>query len=141
MQRANSKPKLIITGTPIRVSCTIESFSYSENDGTGDIAFNITLKEHRSVSVSSSAVVQVSSDSSSGSSSGASSGAENGGTERAQPEQTATSYTVKSGDCLSSIARKLTGSSDWHAIYNANKDTIGSNPNLIYPGQVLTIPS
>lgn len=25
-------------------------------------------------------------------------------------------------------------------IYNANKGVIGGNPNLIYPGQVLTIP-
>jgi len=26
-------------------------------------------------------------------------------------------------------------------IYNANKSVIGGNPNLIYPGQVLTIPA
>jgi hypothetical protein len=27
----------------------------------------------------------------------------------------------------------------WQAIYAANKDVIGNNPNLIYPGQVLTL--
>ncbi|MCC8136398.1 MAG: LysM peptidoglycan-binding domain-containing protein, partial [Ruminococcus sp.] len=51
-------------------------------------------------------------------------------------------YTVKSGDCLWNIAKKYYGSgSKYTVIYNANKSVIGSNPNLIYPGQVLTIPS
>ena len=52
------------------------------------------------------------------------------------------SYTVKKGDCLWNIAKKLYGNgSKYTIIYDANKDTIGGNPNLIYPGQVLTIPS
>lgn len=45
-------------------------------------------------------------------------------------------YTVQKGDTLSGIANKL-GISDWHTLYNNNKSVIGSNPNLIYPGQVL----
>lgn len=50
-------------------------------------------------------------------------------------------YTVKSGDCLWNIAKKFYGKgSDYTKIYNANKATIGKNPNLIYAGQVLTIP-
>ena len=49
-------------------------------------------------------------------------------------------YTVKPGDCLWNIAKQYTGNGqDWNAIYNANRDKI-QNPNLIYPGQVLTIP-
>lgn len=52
----------------------------------------------------------------------------------------AKTYTVVSGDCLWTIAAKYYGSgSEWTKIYNANKDKI-SNPNLIYPGQVLKIP-
>jgi LysM repeat protein len=47
-------------------------------------------------------------------------------------------YTVKSGDCLSVIAKRL-GISSWNKIYDLNRDKI-KNPNLIYPGQVLTIP-
>lgn len=51
-------------------------------------------------------------------------------------------YTVKKGDSLWKIAASKLGSgSRWNEIYNANKSVIGGNPNLIYPGQVLTIPS
>ena len=50
-------------------------------------------------------------------------------------------YTVKSGDCLWNIAKALYGNgADYTKIYNANKGTIGKNPNLIYPGQTFTIP-
>lgn len=51
------------------------------------------------------------------------------------------SYTVVSGDCLWNIAKKFYGNGSLYTvIYDANKDKI-SNPNLIYPGQVLTIPA
>lgn len=50
-------------------------------------------------------------------------------------------YTVKSGDSLCAIAKKYYGSSSKYTdIYNANKSVIGGNPNLIKPGQVLTLP-
>lgn len=50
------------------------------------------------------------------------------------------SYTVVSGDSLSKIAKHHYGdAAKWHAIYEANRDKI-KNPDLIYPGQVLTIP-
>ena len=57
-----------------------------------------------------------------------------------EPKQE-TTYTVKSGDCLWNIAKKFYGDgSKYTKIYEANKDKI-RNPNLIYVGQVLTIPS
>ncbi len=46
-------------------------------------------------------------------------------------------YTVKSGDTLSGIASKF--GTTWQKLYNDNKTVIGSNPNLIKPGQVLII--
>lgn len=50
-------------------------------------------------------------------------------------------YTVKKGDNLWTIAKKFYGNgADYSKIYEANKDTIGNNPNLIYPGQTFTIP-
>ncbi|MCD8011654.1 MAG: LysM peptidoglycan-binding domain-containing protein [Lachnospiraceae bacterium] len=54
---------------------------------------------------------------------------------------TTRTYTVKSGDCLWRIAQSLLGKgSRYTEIYNLNKDKI-KNVNLIYPGQVLTIPA
>lgn len=46
-------------------------------------------------------------------------------------------YTVKSGDSLSLIAKKH--GTTWSALYDKNKAVVGVNPNLIYPGQVLTL--
>lgn len=46
-------------------------------------------------------------------------------------------YIVKSGDSLSSIAKKL-GIPNWRTLYEQNKAVIGSNYNLIRPGQKLT---
>ncbi|AIZ64815.1 hypothetical protein PK28_16085 [Hymenobacter sp. DG25B] len=51
------------------------------------------------------------------------------------------SYTVVSGDSLSKIAKHHYGdASKWHQIYDANKATIGSNPDHIEVGQVLNLP-
>lgn len=52
-----------------------------------------------------------------------------------------TTYPVQKGDTLWGIAKKFYGNgSKYTKIYEANKDKI-KNPNLIYVGQVLTIPS
>lgn len=52
---------------------------------------------------------------------------------------TTKSYTVQDGDCLYKIGQRFGVS--WSSIYDANRDTIGDNPDLIYAGQELTIPS
>lgn len=50
------------------------------------------------------------------------------------------SYTVKSGDSLSKIAKEVYGdASEWKKIHEANKAKI-PNPDLIQPGQELQIP-
>lgn len=50
-------------------------------------------------------------------------------------------YTVVSGDCLWKIAQRYYGNgAAWPKIYDANRDKITKSPNLIYPGQVFTIP-
>lgn len=57
------------------------------------------------------------------------------------PTNTNKTYTVIKGDCLWNIAKKYYGNGrQYPKIFNANKDKI-KNPNLIYPGQVLTIPA
>lgn len=58
----------------------------------------------------------------------------------AQEEGRPTTYTVRKGDTLSAIAKERYGDAgDWRRIYEANRDKI-DNPDLIYPGQELTIP-
>lgn len=53
------------------------------------------------------------------------------------PAPAARTYTIKSGDTLSGIASQYGMS--WQALYSRNQGVIGSNPNRIFPGQVLTI--
>jgi nucleoid-associated protein YgaU len=51
-------------------------------------------------------------------------------------------YVVKSGDSLSKISKDVYDNAGlYNKIYEANKDTIGPNPDLIKPGQTLTIPN
>lgn len=58
------------------------------------------------------------------------------------PKKKAKTHTVKRGDTLWAISKRYYGKSNWtlvNKIVNANKSKI-KNPNLIYPGQVFTIP-
>jgi len=53
-------------------------------------------------------------------------------------------YTVQSGDSLSTISQQFYGNqhpNNVNKIYYSNMATIGSNPNVILPGQQLYIPS
>ncbi|MFJ2866741.1 transglycosylase family protein [Kitasatospora sp. NPDC087314] len=58
------------------------------------------------------------------------------GSNDAKPAQGG-SYTVKSGDTLSSIAAAK--GLDWHDLYKNNAKVIGGNPDLILPGETLSI--
>jgi nucleoid-associated protein YgaU len=53
----------------------------------------------------------------------------------------ARTYTVVKGDSLSKIAQEYYGDANqWRKIFEANRDSI-RDPDLIHPGQVLTIPN
>ena len=47
--------------------------------------------------------------------------------------------TVRPGDTLSSIAAKNHVAGGWTALYHKNRGVVGSNPNVIHPGQRLKI--
>ncbi len=50
-------------------------------------------------------------------------------------------YQVQKGDSLSKIAKQQLGAADlWDELYESNRDKI-KNPNLIYPGMMLTMPT
>ncbi|MFH7597115.1 LysM domain-containing protein [Streptomyces racemochromogenes] len=51
-------------------------------------------------------------------------------------------YTVKAGDSLAAIARRELGNeARWRELYAMNRGVIGADPDLIHPGQVLTLPT
>lgn len=57
-----------------------------------------------------------------------------------KPVDNTVTYTVKPGDTLWGIAERFLGKgSRWREIYYANRAIIGANPNVIRPGQKLTI--
>jgi nucleoid-associated protein YgaU len=59
----------------------------------------------------------------------------------ATTQAAAETYEVQSGDTLLSIAQQSYGDPTlWRQIYDANKDTIGSDPDKLQVGMKLTIP-
>jgi nucleoid-associated protein YgaU len=72
------------------------------------------------------------------------SGVQSGGSSTAPtgapPAAEGQTYTVKKGDSLSKIAKRVYGDAQqWRKIHEANRDII-DNPDLIHPGQVLKLP-
>ncbi len=54
---------------------------------------------------------------------------------------TSATYTVRSGDTLSTISQATLGDSGrWREIYELNRGAIGSNPNVVVPGTMLKLP-
>lgn len=129
-----SPVRFLITGTDLdcNLRMGIDSFEYEERSGElGDLYYTIKLYEWKDISPKRIVLPEKKEEP-----------AKTQEPERpGTPEQTSKTYTVKPGDCLWNIAKKFYGKgSDYTKIYNANKGKIGSNPNLIYPGQVFTIP-
>jgi hypothetical protein len=50
-------------------------------------------------------------------------------------------HTVKSGDTLSSIARKYGVPGGWRSLYALNRDTVGASPDRLGTGTLLALPS
>jgi nucleoid-associated protein YgaU len=127
--RDRRKPiRLTITGTNINYLVTIREFDTEpERAGNpGDIYFTMTLKEYTEITIRKMG--------------------EKKSSQSARPASTNTTasgtvYTVKAGDTLSKIAlRFYKDASKYTKIYEANKATIGKNPNNVKAGQKLVIP-
>ena len=132
---------LMLTETPINADVYLETFDYTPTGGVGNIDYSISFVEARSVTVmTAQEAATTSSALSSNTASGTRPAAAATDTTVAS-EQTRT-YTVKSGDCLWTIAKRFLGKgSRYTEIYEMNKSVIGANPNLIRPGQVYTLPA
>ena len=133
MKESKKPVRFTLTGgMGVSMYCTIEEFEPVEEGGdVGTISYTIKLKEYKETTIrqikvnASTKKAKISSTSS-----------------RTDSSSTAQTYTVVRGDCLWNIAKRFYGSgAKYTIIYNANKGVIGGNPNLIYPGQVLTIPA
>ena len=115
------------------LTVSLENYSIEEDAGDGmDVTAKVSLKQYKEFVTKTCEIdlSLISPEASMDSTRAVSSNAPPGG-----------SYQVVKGDCLSSIAKRFYGkASKWTVIYEANKGVIGGNPNLIYPGQVLTIP-
>lgn len=126
-------------GTSLQIVCPafglnktmyLKTFSWNPEGYEGDIAYRVDFKEYKTITPK---MLTVGEDAADPANKGAEERAASAGQNDAQ------SYTVQDGDTLSHIAKKL-GIADWRALYDANKDVIGSDPNLIYPGQVYKVP-
>lgn len=128
--RRSGRPiRLVVTGTPINMTVAIERFEWGEVGGSRDVEYALELKEFRFVTIKRVEGFIVAPTTVGGT------------TARPDTRPQATSYTVKSGDNLSLISKRVYGdSSRWREIYNANKATIGSDPNKLKPGITLVIP-
>jgi nucleoid-associated protein YgaU len=63
-----------------------------------------------------------------------------GGSSSSADAKAGRTYTIAKGDSLSKIAKHFYGDAKlWRKIFAANSATI-KNPDLIFPGQVITIP-
>ena len=128
------KLRLMITETPINHDVYIQRYSIEYSGGYGDFAYNIYFTQAKDLKVYASGA------SGEGSTTAATAENQPQGQERPSPPP-ATSYTVVKGDTLWGIAQKEMGSgSRYSELHEANRDVIGSDPNNIKPGQVLTIP-
>lgn len=134
--RDNGTPlRLLMTGTPINHNVYLTDYNMEYSGGYGDYTYDIEF-EHRGGTVK---VLTTRGTSASASSSGTAT--------------KATTYTVKKGDTLWSIAQKLLGSgAKYNVIYQANKAAIegraravgnksSNGGQLLFAGTVLTIPS
>ena len=118
--------RLIVTQSPINYAMAIESLTYREEDGTGDVYFSLELKEYKFIK----AATQQKQTTANGT-------VLNTPQTKRETKAVATNYTVKAGDTLWAIAKRVTGDgSNYKAI--AKKNNI-KDPNKIYVGQKLVI--
>ena len=113
--------RYIVTGTDINIPVLLGTLDYGEQDGTNDVYCKLPLYEYRFLDEAKVEKVT-----------------QNAGRQVETQPQTAGSYTVVKGDSLWAICKRFYG--DGSLAYKLATANGIKNPNLIYPGQVLTLP-
>ncbi len=118
--------RYIVSGTPLNAAVLLEAVSYAEDDGTNDVKAKLVLRQYRRPETPPAAAKAPEADALT--------------REAGTAAVTQQSYTVRKGDTLSALARRFYGDASLYPRLYAANSSIIKNPNLIYPGQVLTIP-
>lgn len=133
------KLRLLITGTTINHNVYLESYTV-DNSKLDTVEYSISFTVAKDIMVYTTTELNI--ENTTQKTTTATTNDRAASSEAAASSSQKTTYTVKSGDSLWSIAKKFLGNgSRYREIYAANKAIIGSNPNLIYAGQVFTIPA
>ena len=129
--------RLLITGTPINHDVYLESYSVEYAGGYGDYAYSVSFVEKRDIIIGTTKTA----------------GATNSANSTASATPTSTTYTIKSGDTLWSIAQKCLGSgAKYSTLYSLNQTIIeetakkngkssSEGGKWIYAGTVIKLPT
>lgn len=131
------KLRLLITGTTINHDVYLDNYTV-DNSKLDSVEYSIAFSVAKDIKVYTTAELNIATTQQAAKTTNDRAAPADATTDPAQK----TTYTVKSGDSLWAIAKKLLGNgARYNEIYELNKSIIGSNPNLIYPGQTFTIPA
>ena len=134
-QNEGKKLRYIVSDGYTNIPVMINSFSYREQDGTGDVYFDLSLIEYKEIKLNKTT---------SSSSNNSSNNSTDRTTENApKPSGENKTHKVEKGDSLWAIAQKYYGDgSQYPKIKEANKDKYTSlkNNNIIYTNMELVIP-
>lgn len=134
-QNNGTKLRYIVSDGYTNIPVMINSLTYQEQDGTGDVYFNLSLVEYKEIKLNKT---------SSSDNSNSTNNTTNRPTENApKPNGENKTHKVVKGDSLWSIAQKYYGDgSKYTKIKEANKDkyTSLSKNNIIYTNMELVIP-
>lgn len=119
---AGDPVRFIVSDTPVNALVLLDPISYGERDGTRDLYVTIPMRGYRILTAPTTEIDNTAN--------------------AVRPVETepthATTYVVRRGDTLSSIAKWVYGDASLYGKLAAANGI--SNPNLIQVGQVLTLP-